>query len=311
MALNVQHPTPSFRLVQCHYRGCYSPKPYRRLFSKTPKLFSLFATQPTSSSPLIFLPFLQEEKVREEEDLSYSQDEEAQEEEAEEKEEEEEDPEDPMMRFFKSRTTASIQDPQREGKLSLQRNRRSSWHLAVDSEFVEDPESESDVEHIAIEEKEQVGSADSSSSASPEGVVGEIVRIARGLPENTTLGEVLGGYERRVGEKECVEVLGLMAEEGLLMGCLYFFEWMSLQEPTLVTPRACTVLFPVLGRAGMGEKLMLLFSNLPSKKEFKDVHVYNAAISGLLCCGRYGLVGTPLYFTTRGYRLWSICYVIY
>ncbi|KAE8123994.1 hypothetical protein FH972_018906 [Carpinus fangiana] len=129
--------------------------------------------------------------------------------------------------------------------------------------------------------------SNSSSSILPEGVVAEIVRIARDLPENTTLGEVLGGYEKRVGEKECVELLGLMSEEGLVMSCLYFFEWMSLQEPSLLTPRACSVLFPVLGRARMGDKLLVLFRNLPSKKEFRDVHVYNAAISGLLCSGRY------------------------
>jgi hypothetical protein len=195
-----------------------------------------------------------------------------------------------MIRFFKSRTSASTQDPQREGKLSLQKNRRSSWHLAAEIESETEPEPETEI--IVIEEKEKLGSANSSSSILPEGVVGEIVRIARDLPENTTLGEVLGGYEKRVGERECVEVLGLMSKEGLVMSCLYFFEWMSLQERSLLTPRACSVLFPVLGRARMGDKLLVLFRNLPSSKEFRDVHVYNAAISGLLCSGRYGIFGT-------------------
>lgn len=61
---------------------------------------------------------------------------------------------------------------------------------------------------------------------------------------------------------------------------------MRSQEPSLVTPRACTLLFPLLGRAKMGDKLMVLFRNLPSNKEFRDACVYNAAISGLLSSGR-------------------------
>jgi hypothetical protein len=301
MALTRQTPTPPFPFIHSQYPSHHSSKPRLSLLSKTPKLFSLFATQPTSTtshaSPLIFLPFLQEKQEEEDLESHEGEDEDEEEEEDEEKdeeEEEEEDTDDPMIRFFKSRTSASTQDPQRQGKLSLQKNRRSSWHLATDIESVEEPgtETEPETENIVIEEKEQMGSANSSSSILPEGVVAEIVRIARDLPENTTLGEVLGGYEKRVGEKECVEVLGLMSEEGLVMSCLYFFEWMSLQEPSLLTPRACSVLFPVLGRARMGDKLLVLFRNLPSKKEFRDVHVYNATISGLLCSGRYGILGT-------------------
>lgn len=119
-----------------------------------------------------------------------------------------------------------------------------------------------------------------------EGVLGEILDIARNVAENVTLGELLGPYEGRIGEKECVDLLGLMAQEGLVMGCLYFFKWMGLQEPSLITPRACSVLFPVLGRGGMGDALVVMVGNLPDTKEFRDVHVYNTAISGLSCCGR-------------------------
>lgn len=60
--------------------------------------------------------------------------------------------------------------------------------------------------------------------------------IARNMKENVTLGELLGPYEGRIGEKECVVLLGLMAREGLMMGCLYFFKWMGVQEPSLITP---------------------------------------------------------------------------
>ncbi|KAJ1389853.1 Tetratricopeptide-like helical domain superfamily [Sesbania bispinosa] len=121
----------------------------------------------------------------------------------------------------------------------------------------------------------------------PEGVVEEIVQLARNLPQNLTLEEALAQYEGRVSEKECWEVLEILGKENLLVCCLYFFQWMRSQEPSLVTPRACTVLFPLLGRAGMSDKLMVLFRNLPSTKEFRDVHIYNATISGLLSSGRY------------------------
>uniref|UniRef100_A0A2N9FIZ2 Pentacotripeptide-repeat region of PRORP domain-containing protein n=1 Tax=Fagus sylvatica TaxID=28930 RepID=A0A2N9FIZ2_FAGSY len=290
MAFTHQHLPPPFPFVHTHYPNPHSQKPYFSLHSKTPNLLSLFATPPTStstsshSSDLIFLPFLQEKEDPEAQEEE--QDDAGEEEEEEEDDDEEEgDPEDSMIRFFRSRTSASTQDPQREAKLSLQKNRRSAWHLA--SDIVSETETESDIGDLLFEEKEQMSHVNSDSRPLPEGIVGEIVKIARDLPENLTLGEVLGDYEKRVGEKQCVEVLGLMGEEGLVKGCLYFFEWMGLQEPSLVTPRACSVLFPVLGRAGMSEKLMVLFSNLPSKKEFRDVHVYNAAISGLLCSGSY------------------------
>lgn len=118
--------------------------------------------------------------------------------------------------------------------------------------------------------------------------MGQILQLAKNLPENLTIGEVLGPYEGKLGEKECLEVLGLMGEDkDLVLSSLYFFEWMGLQEPSLITARACSVLFPVLGRAGMGDTLMILFKNLPNDVHFRDVHVYNAAISGLLCCERY------------------------
>lgn len=117
--------------------------------------------------------------------------------------------------------------------------------------------------------------------------MGEILQIARNLPENSTLGELMGPYKGRVSVRESVQVLDLMGQEGLVMGCLYFFEWMGLQEPSLVTGRACSVLFPLMGRSGMGDKLMVLVRNFPAAKQFRDVHVYNSALSGLLCCGRY------------------------
>ncbi|KAM7483403.1 hypothetical protein LguiB_007986 [Lonicera macranthoides] len=153
--------------------------------------------------------------------------------------------------------------------------------MAKSLEFIISGEQELELEN------EDLGSINLRSDASIGGVLGEILQIARNLPENSTLGEPMGLYKGRVSERECVQLLDLMGQEGLLMGCLYFFEWMGLQEPSLVTGRACSVLFPLMGRSGMGDKLMVLVRNLPDAKQFRDVHVYNSALSGLLCCGRY------------------------
>ncbi|KAJ6761399.1 hypothetical protein OIU74_024108 [Salix koriyanagi] len=250
-------------------------KSHLSILSKTSRpSFSLLATP--HSSPDIFLPFLEQEKQEVELlNTTQTQQDDDEEEEEEEEDNDEEDPVDPILRFFKSQTSTT-QDPPRQGKLSLKKNRRSSWRLA--------PQFDSD---ILNEESPQIVTLNSVSRPLPGGVVGEILKLARELPKNMTLGEILGGYEGRVSAKECVDILGLMGEEGLLMGCLYFYEWMRLQEPSLVTARACTILFPILGRAGMGDKLVILLRNLPQRKEFLDVHVYNSSISGLLCCGRY------------------------
>ncbi|XP_057972273.1 pentatricopeptide repeat-containing protein At5g50280, chloroplastic [Malania oleifera] len=238
---------------------------------KTPKRFSLSATPPSaSSSTPIFLPLLQKQEEREQEEYRKAK---------QTQQKQEEDSDDPILRFFKTQSsTDSTPDPQPEGKVSLQKNRRSSWHLSFN------PAEETE-NGFKEEEEEEMASFCSSSNISIEGIPGEILQIARNLPENSTLGEVLRSYEGRIGEGECANTLELMGREGLVMGCLQFFEWMRLQEPPLVTPRACSVLFPVLGRARMGEELMVLFRNLG--EQFRNVHFYNAAISGLFCSGRY------------------------
>lgn len=245
---------------------------------KTSKLFSIRAVQPSSSSQSsspIFLPFLQDADEEHDDAVDVP------------KPKKEDEESDPLIRFFKSRT--STEDPPREGRMSLQKSRHSSWHLAADIDFVDEEKIGSDTEELLEGGKQQMGSVDFNANTFPEGVVGEILQIARSLPQNFTIGEALEGLEGRVGEEECVELLGLMGQEGLFLSCLYFFEWMGLQEPSLVTPRSCSVLFPMLGRAGMGDKLIVLLNNLPPKKEFRDVHVYNSAISGLMCSKRYGI----------------------
>ncbi|XP_027941961.1 pentatricopeptide repeat-containing protein At5g50280, chloroplastic-like isoform X1 [Vigna unguiculata] len=155
----------------------------------------------------------------------------------------------------------------------LEENPFTLWHID------EEPEMSLEIE--------EMGSCQSRELREVEGVVGEIVQLARNLPQNLTLEEALGEYEGRVNEKDCWEVLEILGEERLLLCCVSFFRWMSLQESSLVTPRASIVLFPLLGKGGMGDEVMGLFGSLPSSMEFRDVHVYNATISGLLYGGRY------------------------
>ncbi|XP_068652995.1 pentatricopeptide repeat-containing protein At5g50280, chloroplastic [Aristolochia californica] len=229
----------------------------------------------TQSPNPIFLPHLEEPVISESE---LSGPEAAEQQEGEEGEEEEEDV-DPIIKFFKSRSRT--EDPDHEGRLQLQKNRRTSWHIAdvgsLQDELEEnqEPEFECDI------------SNDSIPCPQKKGVVGEILQIARNLSENSTLGEFLGSYSGKITQQECNELLTLMGDEGLVLNCLYFFEWMGLQDPSLVTPRTYSILFPLLGRARLGAQIIILFKNLPVANHFKDLRVYNAAISGLSCCGRY------------------------
>ncbi|KAF9624018.1 hypothetical protein IFM89_007716 [Coptis chinensis] len=187
---------------------------------------------------------------------------------------------DPILKFFISRSSDHTQDPSYEGRTLLQKNRRSLWRLADmgpgETDIIEDEE---------LHEEEVVDEGDLSSSP-VEGVLAEIIQLARNVPEDSTLGELLVPFEGKLGENECVKMLSLLVDEGLVVGCLYFFEWMGLQEPSLVSPKACSVMF-TLGKAGFGEKLMVLYRNLPTTMRFRDVRLYNAAISGLSCCGRF------------------------
>lgn len=291
MALNLTHSTllpytsyfhPS---ISHHFHSHTLSKPF---FLSHPKISTsshsktlCLCSSPSNTPTPIFLPYLQQpepepEPEKQEQEVIETIEEQEQE------QEQVHDPDDPIYKFFKSRTRVSSQDPGKEGKLSLQKNRRISWHLASDTTDLVEEEPETGL----VEEKEQKV-CENKGLAVSEGIVGEIVELARNLPQNVTLEEALVEYEGRVSEEECWEVLQLLGEEHLLVCCLYFFQWMRLQEPSLVTPRACTVLFPLLGKARMGDKLMVLFTNLPSTKEFRGVHVYNAAISGLLSSGRY------------------------
>jgi len=287
MAFNLTHYTLSPSSSISHHFHVHTlskpffPTPFSR--SKISKTLCLCASPSNTihSSPTpIFLPYLQQEQEPEPEEQEVIET-------IEEEKEQARDPDDPIYKFFKTRAAISFQDPGKEGSLSLQKNRRISWHLASDASDPFEEESETGLEDGSLlDEEKNETVCEKKGLPLPEGIVGEIVQLARNLPQNLTLEECLVEYEGRVSEKECWEILQSLGEENLMVSCLYFFQWMRSQEPSLVTPRACTVLFPLLGKARMADKLMVLFSNLPSTKEFRDAHVYSAAISGLLSSGR-------------------------
>ncbi|ESQ43600.1 hypothetical protein EUTSA_v10012796mg [Eutrema salsugineum] len=255
--------------------------------SLTRKSLSLSATFPSSSSsssPPIFFSFFDDPLPDNDQQADNSKDNSREDEEVEE-EGEDNDFKDPILKFFKSRTLSaeSTEDPSRESKFYLQKNRRTSWHLA--SDFT-DPETEIDPDpekSVSVANQQTLGVH----TASENGVAGEILELAKNLEVNQTLGEMLSGFEGRVSETECVEALVMMGESGFVKSCLYLHEWMSLQNPSLVSPRASSVLFTLLGREGMADKILLLLRNLPDKEEFRDVRLYNAAISGLSASQRY------------------------
>ncbi|CAJ1931913.1 unnamed protein product [Sphenostylis stenocarpa] len=266
MTLNLIHHKPfsSFSSIFCLHTSTSLftqtlSKPFFLLQSKT-SLSSLWlcaspSNAPHSSTTPISLPYFHEE---EEEDIE---------------DEEGHDPDDPNYNFSDTDAWVSFQDPQDEEKLYIEENPLTSWHLD------EEPEMSLGNEEMGCCQKRELPEA--------KGVVGEIIQLARNLPQNLTLEKALVRYEGRVNDKECWEVLEILGEEHLLVCCVCFFQWMRLQEPSLVTPKACAVLFPLLGKGGMGDELMDFFRNLSSSKEFRDVYVYNATISGLLYGGRY------------------------
>ncbi|KAJ0229288.1 Pentatricopeptide repeat-containing protein [Hirschfeldia incana] len=249
----------------------HAPEPYLLLRSPLCRnSISLSASSPSSSSsPPIFLscfddPPLQNVQEPDNPTTIIQEDEE----------------EDPILKFFKTRTLTA-EDPPQESKLSLQKNRRTSWHLAPDFSDP-DPETHPDPTNPFSAANQRTPVVHNSNIAAVE-----ILETAKNLRENQTLGEVLSCFEGRVSERECVEALVMMGESGFIKSCLYFHEWMTLQNPSLVSPRASSVLFTLLGRQGMADTILLLLRNLPDKDEFRDVRLYNAAISALSASQRY------------------------
>lgn len=81
-----------------------------------------------------------------------------------------------MIRFFESHTSSSTHDLQCESKLSLQKDRHSTWHLASNT----NAQTEIDIENVVFEEKQQLGHIEKSNLRPlPERVVGENMRMCK------------------------------------------------------------------------------------------------------------------------------------
>ncbi|CAM0957225.1 unnamed protein product [Alopecurus aequalis] len=130
-------------------------------------------------------------------------------------------------------------------------------------------------------------------STSTTAAVEEILAFARSpvAADGSGFVEFLAGYSRvALGEDECVEVMRRMGEEGLALGCLHFFRWITraLEEQAVASSlQAWLVAIVVLGRARMADDVLEILGSLPPERGFREVVLYNAAMSGIAHSGRY------------------------
>lgn len=117
----------------------------------------------------------------------------------------------------------------------------------------------------------------------------EILRIASNLPDNRMLEEFMDPFTNKVSNMEGNLILEALGEENSIYQVLSFFQWMRLQEPCLLDPRSFSILFVLLGRAGMADKAVDYYQIMPPETAFHCVQVYNSLITSLTDCDRYGL----------------------
>jgi hypothetical protein len=129
-------------------------------------------------------------------------------------------------------------------------------------------------------------------STTTTAAVEEILAFARSpaAADGSGFAEFLPRYSRRaLGEDGCVEVMRRMGDEGLALVCLHFFRWMTRvleEQPMSSSPQAWLVALVVLGRAGMADDVLEILASLPLERGFREVVLYNAAMSGVAHCGR-------------------------
>lgn len=114
-----------------------------------------------------------------------------------------------------------------------------------------------------------------------------LINIAKNLPANTMVADFLDPYIGRISHRDCNLLLQLLGEEGLYLQALYLLQWMRLKDPSLVTSTTYSLIFLLLGKAGMVEKFWVLYRNMPQGREFHSIHVYNAMIMGFSRSARY------------------------
>eukprot|EP01018_Ginkgo_biloba_P019776 Gb_28383 [translate_table: standard] len=208
----------------------------------------------------------------------------------------EEESSDPIYAFFKSSESHQF-DSRQEGPVRRRVFRGSPWQVRetrpsnAGLTYMHDSETNAPVADTHDEgfgtSDVEVDSEPSSSLVEEEDLLKSIINIAKNLPVNTMLTDFLDPYIGKIDHKDCNLLLQILGEEGLCLQSLHLLEWMGLQEPSLVTPRTYSIIFTLLGKARMAEKVLVLFKNMPEGREFHCVNAYNALISSMSSCGRY------------------------
>eukprot|EP00249_Psilotum_nudum_P012477 c23809_g1_i2 orf=3-2129(-) len=121
---------------------------------------------------------------------------------------------------------------------------------------------------------------------SGEGTKQAILSIANNLPTNSMLGEFLDSFSEQVDTSCGNEILRSLGDQRLFCQALSFFEWMRIHTPCLLDSKTFCTIFSVLGRAGMVDRALTLFRNMPNESKFHCVNAYNALISALANNGR-------------------------
>ncbi|KAH9307462.1 hypothetical protein KI387_035373 [Taxus chinensis] len=143
--------------------------------------------------------------------------------------------------------------------------------------------------HLADTHDRGVGDADMDSNASPheQELLRSIINTAKSLPVDTMSTNFFNPYRKGISNTDCDLLLQLFGDEGLISQALHLLDWMGLQDPSMVSPKSYSIVFLLLGKAGLPENLWVLFEDMPDGKEFHCVNVYNALISGFSSCSRY------------------------
>lgn len=146
----------------------------------------------------------------------------------------------------------------------------------------------SDPAYVSISERLRLLGSPSSTTRPPQSdvhqLVGELVRGGRDVTNSVydvmeSYSEVLSTFDGNLA----IEALG---QKRHFRQAFAVFEWMRSHDPSMVNARSYSLIFPLLGRAGMLGKARLLFQNMRDERQFHCIQVYNSYIGVLLTCGR-------------------------
>lgn len=99
--------------------------------------------------------------------------------------------------------------------------------------------------------------------------------------------EFMAGYSHgNLSEEECIELMWRMSNEGLALGCAHLFQWLREKQPVPVSSMVWLMAFVSLGRCDMADVVLEIVARLPLERDFREVVLYNAAISAVAYCRR-------------------------